>query len=462
MMKLSEVAQAVCGELSGSDRDIGGVSIDGRNMPVNGLFVALKGDRVDGHDFIEQAANNGAVAALVEHSVSVDLPVVKVDSVRRALADLASYWRDKFLGKLVAVTGSNGKTTVKEMLSSILGQCGATLATKGNFNNDLGVPLTLLRINPQEHKYAVIEMGANHVGEIKQLCEIAKPDVSLINNVGKAHLEGFGSIEDVVRAKSEIYSGLKPNGTAIVNGDDQYRTAFLANAEPHKCVIFSSAASADVVGKLMGVSPNGFLQIELSTKEDCIEVNLPLLGKHSLMNALAAATTALEAGATLSDVKKGLECVKPVPGRLNPKQGLAGTLVIDDTYNANPSSCSVAINALALFDRKKVLVLGDMGELGDGAQSLHREVGEYAQKQGVDRIFTLGELSESAAEKFVAENAFSFSRYEDLEAELKSQIEQGLLNDAAILVKGSRFMKMERVVSALTDACVDLNKRNLC
>ncbi len=450
MMLLSEVAKAVQGRLVGDDTYVEGVSIDGRSMPDNGLYVALKGERVDGHGYIEQAVKNGAVAALVEKSVTESVAVVEVRDTRQALVDLASYWRERFVGRLIAVTGSNGKTTVKEMLAAIMGQRGPTLATPGNLNNELGVPLTLLRIRPGKHQYAVIEMGANHVGEIKRLCEMARPDVALINNVGRAHLEGFGSIEDVVTAKSEIYQGLCKKGTAIINADDAFVHTFIDNAKPHQYVSFSRRSKADVTGELLGISDKGMPDIRLITALGEVDVQLPLLGEHNVMNALAAATTALAAGAELSDIKQGLEKVQPVPGRLNVKFGLRGMLVIDDTYNANPSSCAVALAALGLFSNKKVFVLGDMGELGKDERALHGEVGRMACAEGINDIFTLGELAQHAADAFSVEHGHKFFDINKLIDELLVRAESGELTDAAILVKGSRFMGMERVVNAIT------------
>ncbi len=455
MMLLSEVAAAVQGRLVGDDAHIEGVSIDGRSVPDNGLYVALKGERVDGHDYIGQAVKNGAVAALVERSISTSVAVVEVNDVRQALVDLASYWRKRFFGKLIAVTGSNGKTTVKEMLASIMSQCGPTLATQGNLNNELGVPLTLLRIRPDKHQYAVIEMGANHMGEIKRLCEMARPDVALINNVGQAHLEGFGSIEDVVAAKSEIYQGLGEEGTAIVNADDAFADAFIDNAKPHQCILFSCRSEADVTGELLGISDKGMPDIRLMSSSGEVCVRLPLLGEHNAMNALAAATTALAAGAGLSEIKQGLEKVRSVPGRLNVKSGLWKMLVIDDTYNANPSSCAVALAALGLFPRKKVLVLGDMGELGKDEQALHNEVGRMAYAEGIDDIFTLGELAQHAADVFSDEHGHKFFDMTKLLDDLLARAKSGELTGAAILIKGSRFMGMERVVDAITKKVAD-------
>ena len=451
MIGLAEIEQIVKGELRGSDLEIDSFSIDGRHMPPKGMFVALKGERVDGHDYVEQAVANGAVAVMLERDMESSVPTLLVKDARIALVELAKYWRNKFIGKLIAITGSNGKTTVKEMVASIMRQCGLTLATAGNLNNELGVPLTLLRLQPQSHQYAVIEMGANHVGEIKYLCQIAKPDISLINNVGAAHLEGFGSIEDIVVAKSEIYHGLKEDGIAVINADDPHKKDFIANAQPHRMVQFSVSQVCDLKGEYLGASDSGKLQIRLSTKSEETEVLLPLLGLHNVNNAVAAAAVASVAGASLLQIKQGLESASPVPGRLNVKKGLAKTTVIDDTYNANPSSCAVALDALALFKGKKIFVLGDMGELGDDALVLHEEVGKQAREKNVDEIFCLGSLSHAAAKAFPEGQAHKYAHYEDLLEDLWARSVNGDLAEAVILVKGSRFMKMERVVHGLTE-----------
>ena len=451
MMRLAEMNDVVRGRVLGEDLAIEGVSIDGRSMPANGLFVALKGERVDGHDYIQQAVAQGAVAVMVEREVESSVPLLLVDDARSALAELAKHWRNQFTGKVIAITGSNGKTTVKEMVAAIMRQCGFTLATAGNLNNDLGVPLTLLRLDPKKHQFAVIEMGANHVGEIAYLCKIANPDISLINNVGAAHLEGFGSIDDVVIAKSEIYRGLKSDGVAIINADDARKADFIAHAKPHRTVFFSVTQVGDVQGEYLGTSSDGKLEIKISSEAGVINVELPLLGLHNVSNAVAASAVTLTAGASLENIKQGLENVKPVPGRLNVKTGVNDSIIIDDTYNANPSSCAVALDALASFPGKKIFVLGDMGELGEDELALHAEVGEQAYTKGIDEIFCLGDLSHAAAEAFPAERAFKHKRRENLVKDLLAKLAADDFVGAAILIKGSRFMQMERVVKEITE-----------
>ena len=448
MIALREISRVVNGQLYGEDGIVESFSIDSRKMPEQGMFVALKGERVDGHDYAELAANQGAVAALVERQLDeANIPQVVVADARQALIDLASHWRKQFSGKLIAITGSNGKTTVKEMVASILSQCGPTLATQGNLNNDLGVPLTLLRLRPDVHQYAVIEMGANHVGEIAHLCQIAQPEISLINNVGAAHLEGFGSIEDIVIAKSEIYAGLKANGVAVINGDDAHKNEFINNAAGHPQIIFSCHESADVMGERLSVSTRGRQTLLLKTASETVEVDLPLLGQHNFHNAVAAAAVSLTAGAGLDAVKQGLEMIKPVPGRLNVKAGVGGCVVIDDTYNANPSSCQAAIEVLAAYSGKKIFVLGDMGELGEDACALHKQVGQQAFDKGIDEMYGVGQLSHAAVDAFPVGRGYRFAGSSDAIHALLTQAKK----ETIILVKGSRFMKMERIVEAITE-----------
>ncbi|PWQ95778.1 UDP-N-acetylmuramoyl-tripeptide--D-alanyl-D-alanine ligase [Leucothrix pacifica] len=435
---LSDIAKMTGGKLHGADVEIDSFATDSRAVNSDQLFIAIKGERFDAHDFV--AALDGiAGAALVSELVECNLPQVLVTDTRAALASFAAAWRQQFKKPLVGLTGSNGKTTVKEMLSAILSQKGSVLATLGNLNNDLGMPLTLLRLR-DEHDYAVIEMGANHFGEIKFLTGISRPDVAILNNAGAAHLEGFGSIEGVSRAKAEIFLGLDESGVAIINADDQYADYWKGCNVGREIISFGMDNAATVQGK---VSPTGMLV--LSTEDESVEITLSLLGNHNARNALAAASAAIAVGASLADIKAGLETLQPVKGRLASVPGQHGTRVIDDTYNANPTSAAAAVDVLAGFTAgERVLVLGDMGELGDDVLELHRHIGEYAREKNIDQLFCLGKFTEESAKAF-GERAEFFTELEPLLDSLKQQLK----NNMTLLVKGSRGMRMERVVEAL-------------
>lgn len=445
-MTLAQTAAVLGGELVGADVSYADVCTDSRTLKSGDLFVALRGERFDGHDFVEQAAAAGAVAALVDQHYrrSVSLPLARVGDTTQGLADLAAHWRSRFTLPLIAVVGSNGKTTVKEMIAAILGQRSPLLVTQGNLNNDIGMPLTLLRLEPA-HRYAVIEMGANHPGEIAYLTRIARPTVALITNAGPAHLEGFGSIEGVARAKGEIYQGLGTDGVAVINSDDAYAPLWHELADAHRVMSFGLQAPADVRAEWQPESSGSVLQ--LSTPAGATEVRLPLPGRHNVMNALAAAAAALAAGAALSDVKQGLEAMRPVHGRLERTPGIKGAELIDDTYNANPASLQAALEVLAACATRKWLVLGDMGELGADAAALHEQVGERARAAGVEALYATGELSRHAVRTFGA-GSEHFANHAALIAALTGRLcrDNG---GVTILIKGSRSAHMEDVVAAL-------------
>lgn len=435
---LSDIAKMVNGELRGADLAIDSVATDSRTVSAEQLFIAIRGERFDAHDFVADLAGT-AGAALVHRYIDCDLPQIVVSDTRQALADFAAAWRQQFTKPLIGLTGSNGKTTVKEMLSAILSVRGSVLATLGNLNNDLGMPLTLLRLRA-EHDFAVIEMGANHFNEIAFLTAISKPDVAILNNAGAAHLEGFGSIEGVSRAKAEIFQGLSDDGIAIINADDTYADYWHRCNESRQVISFGIQNAATVQGK---VTPTGTLV--LNYQQASVEITLKLLGEHNARNALAAAAGALAIGTTLEQIKQGLETLQPVKGRLAPVAGLNETRLIDDTYNANPSSAKAAIDVLAGFSGgEQVLVLGDMGELGDNVAGLHQEVGEHARKRDIDQLYCLGAQSVHAANAFGAA-AKHFDALEPLLDSLKATMK----NNMTILVKGSRSMRMERVIEAL-------------
>ena len=453
---LSEITRMVGGELHG-DIDSGAIKIDSvatdsRLVKTDQLFIAIRGERFDAHDFIAGLTGQ-AGAALVDQLIDCDIPQIVVDDTRQALARFAAEWRQQFDAPLIALTGSNGKTTVKEMLSAILAVKGKVLATLGNLNNDLGVPLTLLRLR-QQHDYAVIEMGANHFDEIAFLTNIGKPDVAILNNAGASHLEGFGSVEGVSRAKAEIFQGLNDSGIAIINADDEYADYWHSCVAGKQVISFGMDKAATVQGK---ASPTGMLVLSQATGGDTeasVEITLALLGRHNQRNALAAASAAIAVGATLQEIKQGLESLTPVKGRLTPYAGPQNTRLIDDTYNANPSSMEAAIDVLSEFTAgPRVLVLGDMGELGENVEQLHADIGVYARDKGIEQIFCLGAHSAQAAKSF-GKNAHHHQEIEPLLDALTQQLN----NNTTVLVKGSRSMRMERVIDALKLPASELSK----
>ena len=438
---LSDAAEALDARLVGSDTTINGVSSDSRAVQAGQLFVALKGPNFDAHDFAENVREAGAKALLVDHELDCSLPQLVVQDTLYGLGQLAAYWRAQLAIPVVAVTGSNGKTTVKEILASIFSQLGETLATKGNLNNHIGVPLTLLSINKQ-HKAAVIEMGANHPGEISYLTNMTKPNVAMINNAAAAHLEGFGSLEGVAKAKGEIYQGLDKKGVAIVNADDQFAPLWRELTRNNKTLTFGLDQAADVSCEWQGdISGN---RLEVRTPVGEIGCTLKLLGRHNVMNALAATAVAIAAKVDLQTIADGIEALQAVPGRLQLKPGINGARVIDDTYNANPNSLRAGLDVLASCAGERFLVLGDMGELGDNTIELHQQAGADAARLHIDRIYTLGGFSEEATETFGDKG----QHFEDVDDLVKS-IKPKLSKDVTVLVKGSRMMRMERVVQAL-------------
>ncbi|HLA75006.1 MAG TPA: UDP-N-acetylmuramoyl-tripeptide--D-alanyl-D-alanine ligase [Gammaproteobacteria bacterium] len=444
-MRLSETARLLNTSYQGADVEFHGVSTDTRKLQANNLFIALHGPHFDAHDFIAQAQAQGAAAALLSKPVAASLPSLCVDDTRLALGQLASAWRQRFTLPVVAVTGSNGKTTVKEMIAAIFNQSGPVLVTQGNLNNDIGLPLTLLGLQA-EHRFAVIEMGANHAGEIAYLTKITRPNVAVITNVGPAHLEGFGSLEGVAHAKGEIFQGLAEHGTAIINSDDRFATTWDKAIGNRHCLHFGLETQADVSARW---TPNATgSALHLHTPQGKIDVALHLIGKHNVMNALAASAAALAAGATLTQIKSGLEAMQPVTGRLQSKAGLHGTRIIDDTYNANPASVQAALQVLANYPSPRWLVLGDMGELGPDSAVLHEQVGTQARAAQVERVFAVGKLSQGAVDTFGG-GAQHFGSQDQLITALQTALGEIDTASPTILVKGSRAAHMEHIVAAL-------------
>jgi UDP-N-acetylmuramoyl-tripeptide--D-alanyl-D-alanine ligase len=444
---LSQVAQSLNGTLIGEDVCFSSVSTDSRTLAENDLYIALKGPRFDGHNFVAQAIEKGAAAVMVSEPLTLEVPQIQVSDTRLGLGRLAGVWRDSFNVPLVAITGSNGKTTVKALLAAILQQRGSVLATKGNLNNEIGLPLTILRL--QDEAYAVVEMGANHPGEIGYLSHIAHPDVALITNAGAAHLEGFGDLRGVANAKGEILSGLKPIGIAVLNADDEYFPLWREMLGERRLMSFGSSRQAAVRCDLsraeMRWTDAGFYnQMQVSYQEERFDVKLALAGQHNLMNALAAIAGALAMGCSVKDIEQGLAHVKPVAGRLQMLFTPAGYRLINDTYNANPDSVEAAVEVLRSAPGEQILVLGDLAELGDQSVALHSQLGAKAKQAGLSRLYTLGELSRYAADSF-GEGAMAFTDLDELIGALNSSLGEG----DTLLVKGSRSAAMERVVERL-------------
>ena len=453
-MMLSECAEAVQGKLIGEDVAITSVGIDTRAIKPGQLFIAIKGHNFDGNEFVVQAEEAGAIAAIVHNGVKSTLPHIVVDDTRLALAELAGTWR-RALGargneklSVVGITGSNGKTTVKEMVAAILGVNGTVLFTQGNLNNDIGVPLTLLRLNEQ-HRYAVIEMGANHAGEIAYTSTCAQADVVIITNAGAAHIEGFGSLDGVAKAKGEIIETLQNEGIAVINHDDDYFDYWKSVAGNRRVLSFGLNSGADVTAKAIKteIRNNAFVtRFELGTALGAVDIILKLAGQHNVVNALAATTASLALGIGLKQIKQGLESVKPVTGRLQPLVSRLGNIVIDDTYNANSASLKAGLDVLANFKGKPWLVLGAFGELGPDSPKMHEEMGVLIKASGVVRLLAVGGDSKNTVQAFGIGATF-FEKQQDLIDVLK----QELKGDETILIKGSRAQRMENVAAALVD-----------
>lgn len=442
---LADVAAVCGGTLHGSDRAFAAVSSDSRTLSRGDLFVALRGPSFNGNDFVGAASGAGAVGALVDTLQPVALAQIVVPDTQAALERLGQAWRTQFTIPFVGVAGSNGKTTAKEMTAAILGRMGECLATRGNLNNHIGVPLTLLRVEAR-HRSAVIEMGANRAGEVAALVRIATPTVGLITNAGAEHLEGFGSLEGVARAEGEMVAGLTPEATAVINADDPF-AGMWRDSTPAKVVTFGIEQRADFMaqGLRTQVDQQGFhTHFTLSCPAGSTPVELQIGGRHNVANALAAAAAALSAGARLEHVAPGLRTLRAVPGRLQFKTTSGGAWLIDDSYNANPSSVRAGIETLAQLDGRKWLVLGDMAELGSHAESSHAEIGAFAREHGIERLFAMGALAALAAESFGSGGQYF------ADAAAITDALRAATPDVRMLVKGSRVNRLERVVDALT------------
>ena len=443
---ISDLAGRLSARLSGGDVHFGRVSTDTRSAQAGDLFVALRGERFDAHDFLAQAVDRGVCGLVVEtQAADIALPQLVVADSQTALGDLAAANRDRFEGPLVAMTGSCGKTTVKTMLAAILVRSGNVLATRGNYNNHIGVPLTLLELQAK-HDFAVIEMGASGPGEIASYCRWARPDIALINNVMPAHIKGFGSLEGVARAKGEIYQGLQSQGVGVINLDEPYAPEWKALLGERNHLTFAlNNADADCRARAVSHRNSG-LDFTLVTPTGEAEVKLHAPGEHQLRNALAAACCALALGQTPEAIARGLESFEPVTGRMSAQRGWGGAWIIDDSYNANPGSMAAAIEVLAAQPGQRFLVIGDMAELGDEESALHRQVGERARAKGIDRLLTLGPLSAEAARAFGPGASQHESHQEVIDA-LKGELGEA----SRVLIKGSRSAAMEWVVQGVTE-----------
>jgi len=447
MLDLDTAARAIGGVRSGPNVTFCAVNTDSRQTQRGELFVALRGERFDGHAFVVAALAAGAAAALVEQGrlpITAGTPMISVPDAGQALGALAAYWRGRFDLPVVAITGSNGKTTVKDMLALVLSAAagdGAVLATTGNLNNHIGVPLVLLRLR-ERHRYVAIEMGMNHLGEISYLARLTSPSVALVTNAGVAHIGEVGSRQDIARAKGEIFGPLRTTGVAVINADDDYASYWRQLNHDHRIVDFGIDAPAAVSARFE-LSPAGSL-ISLRAPDSEYVVRLQVPGLHNVRNALAAAACAHAVGIAPAEIAAGLGRYTGTKGRLQHLTARGGATLIDDTYNANPDSVKAAIAVLAAAPGKRVLVLGDMGELGQEGAALHAETGEQARRAGIDQLLTLGELSEAAARAF----GDGAKHFRDLDA-LDAALDRLLSANTTVLVKGSRFMRMERVVQRL-------------
>ena len=436
---LAEFSEMAGGELVGSDRTIDSISIDTRTIKEGQLFVALQGENFDGHDFIRHCEDI-ATGAMLSKKMDVNCSQVLVGNTFNGLNNAALNWRKTLNIPIVALTGSNGKTTVKEMITSILSVSANVSATVGNLNNHIGVPLTLLSIR-EKHDYAVIEVGANHPGEITMLSKLTSPDVALITNAASAHLEGFGDIQGVAKAKAEIFKFLNPNGVAVINSDDKFANYWSDIVSDINQISFGMEKNADVTAVEL---PQG--RIEITYKNKSITLSLLLRGKHNTYNALAATAVCLALGISLENIKLGLEKVKTTEGRLNFKKGIQGSCVIDDTYNANPDSLKAGIDVLKSCPGRHWLVLGDMAELGEQTEDIHYVLGEHLKEEGIEKVFALGQASTETIRAF-GEGGQHFEDPDSLFEEILLHIDSSV----NILVKGSRFMRLENIVQLLIE-----------
>lgn len=444
-MKLSQVAKLCHGELIGEDVSFSGASIDTRVLQPGQCFFALQGVNSDGHAFVPEALKKKAACAVVSSVVDTSLPMVRVDDVTHAMGLVANAYRRTFDVPFIGVTGSAGKTTTKTMIGNILNGIAPTLVTKGNYNNHWGMPLTLLSMEKQ-HKFAVIEMGANAMGEIAYLTNITQPNVALITTVVPCHVEGFGSVDNIAKGKGEIFQGLPEDGTAILNADSKYHSAWVKLVGAKKYLSFSTEKETDVYASHIQLDDESHAQFTLHYQNESVDIILPVLGKHNVINALAASAACIAVGVSLVAIKQGLETVESVDRRLKKASGLKGSFIIDDSYNANPASMKAALEILASAKGRKLFAVGDMGELGSNAVQYHQELGHLARQLGIDFIYAQGDLSQEVVKAF-GNGAMHFSSHTNLIAAIKKELSAG----DTVLVKGSLFTGMGQVSAALIE-----------
>lgn len=418
------------------------ISTDTRTLQPGALFVALKGDNFDGHDYIDAAVRAGASGVLVSKPVVTNVPIIHVADTLWAYGQIAALYRSQFKIPMVGITGSCGKTSVKTMVASILQQSANVLAPLGSYNNEIGLPKTLLDLTA-EHEYAVLEMGARNAGDIKYLMELVNPSVTVINNVAPVHIETFGTLDGIAAAKGEIYEYLQPHGTAVVNVDDVYAPFWLSKLRTQKIITFGLECMADITCAYI-VEEHHRIKFELVTDLGMIEVILPMVGLHNVMNALAAAAVARALDISLQDIKHGLEAMQAVTRRMEIKAGKYGAKVIDDSYNANPVAMKYAIDVLAKQAGKKIMVIGDMLELGPEAAEKHKQLGQQAKDAGIDRLLGFGDLTKWAITEFGTNGEF-FTEKAKLIAKLSTMLD----SDTVILIKGSNGMRLNEVVNAI-------------
>ena len=451
---LADFARVCGGTLMGADAAYTGVSTDTRTLSGGQLFIALTGERFNGDEFVAQAEKAGAVGAVVRVPQAVSIPQIVVPDTTAALARAANAWRESFSIPVVGVAGSNGKTTVKGMIASILGQAGETLSTQGNLNNHIGVPLTLFRLTAA-HRFAVVEMGADKAGEVATLVKIGRPTVGLITNAGAEHLEGFLSMDGVACAEGEMVEGLASDATAIINADDTYAGLWRGMTQA-KVQAFGLSEGSDFTAKNLhtSVTAEGFLtRYTLHCPLGETAVELHLAGRHNVLNSLCAAAAAAAAGASLGQIAAGLAAMRPVAGRLQFKRALGGAMLIDDSYNANPSSVQAGIEVLEQVSGERWLVFADMGELGEFAEQSHSDIGVFAREHGITHLFATGELARRTVHSF-GTGAEWHPDTTALGGAVRAALTQAgaAASEVRMLVKGSRFNRLERVVAALTDA----------
>ncbi len=442
-MKLSRISDVLNGKLLGHDADVHSFSIDTRTLQPGDLYFAIRGESLDGHAFVANAVEKGASCLVVDREISTSAPCIIVSNTTQALQKLAAYWRQQSSAKAIAVTGSCGKTTTRAFLKSVFSEAGSVHASIGSFNNHIGVPLTLLGLKPS-HDYLIAELGTNHRGEIPALTPLVKPDVSIITNVAPAHLEGFGSVENIAIEKAAIYSGLSDTGVAIVNADDAFSEEWSDLNRQRKVITFGVTSPADISAKNITMDTSGVATFVLVLPSVEKSVTLAMMGKHNVMNALAAAAAGYALGLSIDQIAAGLEKATTEKRRLVEIKLPIGAVLIDDSYNANPLSTEAAIHLLVSRPGQSVFVFGDMGELGTDAVKLHTDIGRTAKECGVDTLYACGNLTKNTVDSF-GDRGFYFS---DKQA-LIEKLRENLTKEQVILVKGSNFMKMNEIVEGL-------------